>query len=68
MVDAIVSVVVTLFTEPKPVEELQGLVYGMANERGAHIEARTQAWYRQPWLLGGRRARPRPSLLSLLFI
>ncbi len=29
--DAIVSVVVTLFTTPKPVEELQGLVYGMAN-------------------------------------
>src|SRR5215204_1220613 len=29
--DALVSVVVTLFTRPKPVEELQGLVYGMAN-------------------------------------
>jgi solute:Na+ symporter, SSS family len=31
VVDAIVSVLVTLRTEPKPVEELQGLVYGMAN-------------------------------------
>ena len=29
--DAIVTVVVTLFTTPKPVSELQGLVYGMAN-------------------------------------
>jgi SSS family solute:Na+ symporter len=31
IVDAIVSVAVTLRTRPKPVEELQGLVYGMAN-------------------------------------
>jgi solute:Na+ symporter, SSS family len=31
VVDAIVSVAVTMRTRPKPVEELQGLVYGMAN-------------------------------------
>ena len=31
VVDAIVTVVVTLRTQPKPIEELQGLVYGMAN-------------------------------------
>ena len=31
VVDAIVTVIVTLVTQPKPVEELQGLVYGMAN-------------------------------------
>ena len=31
VVDAIVTVLVTLMTKPKPVEELQGLVYGMAN-------------------------------------
>src|SRR4051812_17355633 len=31
VVDAIVSVAVTLRTTPKPVAELQGLVYGMAN-------------------------------------
>jgi solute:Na+ symporter, SSS family len=31
LVDGVVSVLVTLRTEPKPVEELQGLVYGMAN-------------------------------------
>src|ERR1700754_2814959 len=31
VVDAVVTVLVTLRTTPKPVEELQGLVYGMAN-------------------------------------
>ena len=31
LVDAVVTVAVTLGTKPKPVEELQGLVYGMAN-------------------------------------
>src|SRR5690242_9039152 len=33
--DAVVTVLVTLRTRPKPVEELQGLVYGMANTEGA---------------------------------
>jgi SSS family solute:Na+ symporter len=31
IVDAVVTVAVTLRTKPKPTEELQGLVYGMAN-------------------------------------
>jgi SSS family solute:Na+ symporter len=31
LVDAVVTVLVTLRTKPRPVEELQGLVYGMAN-------------------------------------
>src|SRR4051812_2586387 len=31
VVDAVVSVIVTYRTQPKPVSELQGLVYGMAN-------------------------------------
>src|SRR5215213_3571657 len=31
VVDAIVSVAVSLRTQPKPIKELQGLVYGMAN-------------------------------------
>ena len=35
VVDAIVTVLVTLRTRPKPVSELQGLVYGMANTDGA---------------------------------
>jgi SSS family solute:Na+ symporter len=43
--DAIVTVLVTLRTRPKPVEELQGLVYGMANTEGAQSRA--------PQILGG---------------
>ena len=36
--DAVVSVGVSLFTQPKPIEELQGLVYGMANEEDDDVE------------------------------
>jgi solute:Na+ symporter, SSS family len=51
VVDAIVTVVVSLMTKPKPVEELQGLVYGMANtDEDAHIRHR---WWESPKLLGG---------------
>ncbi len=51
VLDAIVSVIVTFVTQPKPVEELQGLVYGMANvEEDEPAEERV--WYRKPWLLG----------------
>ncbi|MEA2311950.1 MAG: solute:Na+ symporter, family [Solirubrobacteraceae bacterium] len=46
-VDAIVSVGVTLVTQPKPIEELQGLVYGMANEE-ENVAAEESAWYRKP--------------------
>jgi SSS family solute:Na+ symporter len=45
VVDAVVTVVVTLRTQPKPVEELQGLVYGMANTEGAQSKT--------PKILGG---------------
>ena len=48
--DAAVSVGVSLFTQPKPIGELQGLVYGMANVED-HVSKEDQAWYRQPWLL-----------------
>jgi SSS family solute:Na+ symporter len=64
--DAIVSVVVSLFTEPKPVEELQGLVHGMANEADA-LSKEEQAWYRQPWVLAVG-ALGLTVLVSLLFI
>ena len=50
MVDAIVTVVVTLVTTPKPVEELQGLVYGMAND--ADGRAASTSWWESPKLLG----------------
>jgi solute:Na+ symporter, SSS family len=64
--DAIVSVVVSLMTQPKPVEELQGLVHGMANEAAA-LSKEEQAWYRQPWLLAVG-ALGLTVLVSLLFI
>jgi SSS family solute:Na+ symporter len=49
--DAIVTIAVTLVTRPKPIEELQGLVYGMANVE-EHEHADERVWYRKPWLLG----------------
>ena len=52
VVDLIVTVVVTLFTKPKPVEELQGLVYGMANVDEEH-ERRVHRWWESPKLLAG---------------
>ena len=50
MADAVVTVVVSLVTQPKPVEELQGLVYGMANESEA-LSKEDSAWYRKPTVL-----------------
>jgi SSS family solute:Na+ symporter len=48
--DAIVTVAVTLRTTPKPAEELQGLVYGMANvDESAR---RRHGWWESPKLLG----------------
>jgi len=52
LADALVTVVVTFVTTPKPVEQLQGLVYGMANVE-EHQAAAERVWYRRPWLLGG---------------
>jgi solute:Na+ symporter, SSS family len=51
VVDAIVTVAVTLVTTPKPVHELQGLVYGMANVDEAD-KKRRHAWWESPPLLG----------------
>ncbi len=45
--DAVVTVIVSLFTQPKPLEELQGLVYGMANTE-EELSEEDRAWYRQP--------------------
>jgi SSS family solute:Na+ symporter len=49
VIDAIVTIAVTLATEPKPVAELQGLVYGMAN---VDEEATKPRWWESPKLLG----------------
>jgi SSS family solute:Na+ symporter len=54
VVDAVVTVAVTLVTKPKPEEELDGLVWGKAvtDAKGA-IVGRQQRWWESPALLGG---------------
>ncbi|KUJ37617.1 Na+/galactose cotransporter [Streptomyces sp. NRRL F-5122] len=50
---AVVMVAVSLFTEPKPAESLQGLVYGTRSPGVAEAPAAgDDAWYRKPALLG----------------
>jgi solute:Na+ symporter, SSS family len=49
--DAIVTVIVTLVTTPRPVHELQGLVYGMA-DIDEYEARRVHAWWESPKLLG----------------
>jgi SSS family solute:Na+ symporter len=47
--DAIVTVVVSLATQPRPVEELQGLVWGMAEtDPDADLE---RPWWQRPVVL-----------------
>jgi len=49
----VVSVVVTMFTTPKPVEELDGLVYGVGRTHvGTDTLVGDRVWYRNPLLLG----------------
>jgi SSS family solute:Na+ symporter len=50
--DAVVTVVVSLATQPKPVEELDGLVWGMEAKREPESR-RDRLWWRNPRLLGG---------------
>jgi SSS family solute:Na+ symporter len=52
VVDAVVTIAVTLVTRPKPVSELQGLVWGMANEEDAVAAAGHGRWWESPYLLG----------------
>jgi SSS family solute:Na+ symporter len=50
---AVVMVAVSLFTKPKPIEELQGLVYGTKSPGMSEPPAEgDDAWYRRPALLG----------------
>ena len=65
VVDGIVSVGVTMFTQPKPVEELQGLVHGMANP-DEDEPASERAWYRRPATLAAG-ALGLTAVLSLVF-
>jgi SSS family solute:Na+ symporter len=48
---SITAVVVTLMTTPRPVGELQGLVYGMANV-DEYAARRVHKWWESPGLLG----------------
>jgi SSS family solute:Na+ symporter len=53
VVDAIVLVVVSLFTKPKPDKELEGLVWGLKRpEQESDAVVGDEAWYRSPILLG----------------
>ena len=49
--DAVVSVIVSLVTKPKPAEELEGLVYGTAVDHG-EVATGDDAWWRNPVPLG----------------
>jgi SSS family solute:Na+ symporter len=52
VVDALVTVAVSLVTKPKPIEELQGLVWGMVNKEDATAAAVQRSWWESPRLLG----------------
>jgi SSS family solute:Na+ symporter len=54
IVGGVVLIVVSLFTKPKPREELRGLVWGLTRDEPAEdMDPRDKVWYRSPWLLGG---------------
>src|SRR5215210_6992926 len=63
--DAIVTVIVTFVTKPKPVEELQNLVYGMAAVDDDE-EASERVWYRRPFTLAAG-ALGLTAVLSFIF-
>jgi solute:Na+ symporter, SSS family len=63
--DAIVSVAVTFVTTPKPVAELDGLVYGMAVV-DEHVPASERVWYRKPATLA-IGALSLTAILSIIF-
>ncbi|MEU8569622.1 sodium:solute symporter family protein [Streptomyces pathocidini] len=53
VVGGVVMVAVSLFTKPKPIESLAGLVYGTVSPGMAEPPAvGDEAWYRKPALLG----------------
>ena len=65
VLDAIVSVAVTFVTKPKPVEELQNLVYGMAAV-DEDDTASEHVWYRRPDTLAAG-ALGLTAILSFIF-
>ena len=64
-----VTVGVSLVTQPKPEDELRGLVWGLTR-KDAEPDASTEgddAWYRSVWLLGGG-ALGLVVILNIIFI
>jgi solute:Na+ symporter, SSS family len=56
VVDAVVTVGVSLVTQPKPEEELRGLVWGLTRtdaDQDASDDPADRVWWRSPALLGG---------------
>ena len=50
---SISAVAVTLFTKPKPRDELNGLVWGMSvSDTAGVIVGRGQSWWESPMILG----------------
>jgi SSS family solute:Na+ symporter len=42
-----VTIAVSLVTQPKPDDELRGIVWGLTEQK----EAKEEAWYKKPWVL-----------------
>jgi solute:Na+ symporter, SSS family len=50
--DAVVTIAVSLVTQPKPEHELKGLVWGLPRDEPLDdFVLGDDAWYRKPWLL-----------------
>jgi SSS family solute:Na+ symporter len=47
VVTVAVTIAVSLVTQPKPDDELRGLVWGLTEQK----EAREEIWYKKPWVL-----------------
>jgi SSS family solute:Na+ symporter len=43
----VVTIAVSLITQPKPDSELRGIVWGLTEQK----EVREEAWYKKPWIL-----------------
>jgi solute:Na+ symporter, SSS family len=68
VVDAVVTVAVSLVTRPKPVSEMRGLIYGVPDpDAGDPHEGHVRRWWESPKLLGFT-ALGIVLVLSLLFI
>src|SRR3954468_12706297 len=67
--DAVVTVGVSLVTQPKPEEELRGLVWGLPRKDAEpeRMEEGEDAWYRSPMLLG-MGALALVVILNIIFI